>query len=91
MTLNTRTWLRDRNDGILECWNVEFGKLGEWGIGVMEKKFFFSIKVLTDNCMKCYYSIIPPFHYSIIPVWNKKNGGEEIPYYQQFVEFPLHE
>jgi hypothetical protein len=76
---------------MMEYWNVGFGRLGEWGIGVMEKKFFFSPKVLTDNCMKCYYFIIPPFHYSIIPGWNKQNGGVEIPHYQQFVEFPIQE
>jgi hypothetical protein len=34
--------------------------------------------------------IIPLFHHSIIPGWNKQNGGVEIPYYQQFVEFPMH-
>jgi hypothetical protein len=28
------------NDGMLKCWNVGFGRLGEWGIGVMEKSFF---------------------------------------------------
>jgi hypothetical protein len=26
---------------MLECWNVEFGRLGEWGIGVIGKKIFF--------------------------------------------------
>jgi hypothetical protein len=61
----------------LENWGN--GEMGYWGIGV-----------LTNNCMKCYYSIIPPFHYSIIPGWNKQNGWLEIPYYQQFVEFALH-
>jgi hypothetical protein len=28
------------NDGMLEYWNFGFGKLGEWGIGVMGKSFF---------------------------------------------------
>jgi hypothetical protein len=39
--------------------------------------------------MTCYHSTIPPFHYSIIPGWNKKNGWLRIPYYQGFVEFPI--
>jgi hypothetical protein len=81
----TKYW----NDGMLEYWNVGFGRMGEWGIGEMEKKLFFLLKVLTDNCMKCYYSIIPSFHYFIIPGWNKQDGGVEVLYYQQFVEFPL--
>jgi hypothetical protein len=37
---------------------------------------------------------IPPigelFHHSIIPGWNKQNGGLGIPDYQHFVEFPIH-
>jgi hypothetical protein len=37
-----RTSLRNWNDGMLEFWNVGFGRLGEWGIGVMEKSFFFA-------------------------------------------------
>jgi hypothetical protein len=40
--------------------------------------------------MKCYYFIIPPFHYSIIPGWKKKNGWLGIPCYQRFVEVPIH-
>jgi hypothetical protein len=34
--------------------------------------------------------MIPLFHHSIIPVWNMQNGCLGIPYYQQFVEFPIH-
>jgi hypothetical protein len=34
--------------------------------------------------------MIPLFHHSIIPVWNMQNDWLGIPYYQQFVEFPLH-
>ena len=30
------------------------------------------------------------FHHSIIPVWNMQNSWLGIPYYQQFVEFPIH-
>jgi hypothetical protein len=50
--------------GMMECWDIGMLGLDDWGIGVMEKRCFFSKKVLTNNCMKCYYSIIPPFHYS---------------------------
>jgi hypothetical protein len=35
-------------------------------------------------------SIIPPFHYSIIPGWYKQNGCLGIPYYRRFVEIPLY-
>jgi hypothetical protein len=38
---------------MLGYWVWKIGVMGKWGIGV-----------LTNNCMKCYYSIIPPFHYS---------------------------
>jgi hypothetical protein len=34
--------------------------------------------------------MIPLFHHSIIPVWNMQNDWLGIPYYQQFVEFPIH-
>ncbi|MGD2087894.1 MAG: hypothetical protein PVH61_17080 [Candidatus Aminicenantes bacterium] len=47
------------NDGMLEYWNVGFGRLGERGIGV-----------LTNKSMKCYYSIIPLFHHS----WLEEKG-----------------
>jgi hypothetical protein len=30
------------------------------------------------------------FHHSIIPVWNMQNAWLGIPYYQQFVEIPIH-
>jgi hypothetical protein len=82
----TKYW----NDGMMEYWNVGFGRMGEWGMGEMGKMLFFLLKVLTVNCMKCYYSIIPPFHYSIIPGWIKQNAGVEILYYLQFIEFPIH-
>lgn len=54
--------------------------------------FFFSPKVLTNNRIEWYYSNynIMPFRYSIIPGWNKQDGWLEIPYYQQWVEFPLY-
>jgi hypothetical protein len=45
------------------------------------------VKVLTDKGMKCYHT---PFHYSIIPGWNKQNVGPVMPYYKQFVEFMIH-
>jgi hypothetical protein len=45
---------------------------------------------LTNHSMKCYYFFIPTFHYSIIPVGNMQNGCLEIPYYQQFLEIPIH-
>jgi hypothetical protein len=35
-------------------------------------------------------SSVPAFHYSIIPGWKRKNSWLGIPYYQQFVEIPLH-
>jgi len=35
-------------------------------------------------------AIIPLFHHSIIPVMVWKNASVEIPYYQQFLEFPRH-
>jgi hypothetical protein len=76
--------------GMMECWKNGIMGLEDWGIGVMEKRCFFSLKVLTNNCMKCYYPIIPPFHYSIIPGWNKQNGWLGILYYQRFVEFSIH-
>jgi hypothetical protein len=34
--------------------------------------------------------ISPLPHLPIAPVWNMQNGWLGIPYYQQFVEFPLH-
>jgi len=37
--------------------------------------------------MKCYYSIIPPFHYSWL---NMQNDCLGISYCQRFVEIPLH-
>jgi hypothetical protein len=37
-----------------------------------------------------HYPIFPTIHHSIIPVWNMQDGWLGIPYYQQFVEFPLH-
>jgi hypothetical protein len=55
---------------MLEYWNVGFGRMGKWENGVS-----------TYNCIKCYYFIIPPFHYSIIPGWNIQNGWMETPYY----------
>jgi hypothetical protein len=42
---------------------------------------------LTSNARN---AIIPLFHHSIIPGWNMQNGGVEISYYQQFVEFPIY-
>jgi len=42
---------------------------------------------LTNHSMN---AIIPLFHHSIIPVMVWKNASVEIPYYQQFVEFPGH-
>jgi hypothetical protein len=31
------------------------------------------------------------FHHSIIPGWDMQNGWLGIPYYQQFVEIPIHQ
>jgi hypothetical protein len=33
---------------------------------------------------------IPLFHHSIIPGWEKENGGVAIPYYQAFLEIPIY-
>jgi hypothetical protein len=78
--------------------------LGNWGIGVMGKWGVVGLGKL-EVCMTyvhpyihtsmhpCTHAISPntPIpHHPIIPVWNMQNGGLEIPYYQQFVEFPLH-
>ena len=45
--------LRSQLIGMMECWNIGMLGLEDWENGV-----------LTNNCMKCYYSIIPLFHYS---------------------------
>jgi len=37
------------------------------------------------------YPTTPSFHHSIIPGWDKQNGGLKIPYYQQFVEITIHD
>ena len=48
---------------------------------------FAAVFSLTTNARN---AIIPLFHHSIIPGWNMQNGGVEISYYQQFVEFPIY-
>jgi hypothetical protein len=63
-----------------------------WKIGGMGKRRFrFPMKVLTNSpgndINPSFHAII--FHYSIIPVWNKKDGCLRISYYQGFVEFPI--
>jgi hypothetical protein len=63
----------------MEYWVLKIGGMGK-------RCFRFPMKVLS---MTCYHSTIPPFHYSIIPGWNKKNGWLRIPYYQGFVEFQI--
>jgi hypothetical protein len=72
---------------MVEYWNdgmAPFGQINACGEDGWDQRFSFS---LTTNACN---AIIPLFHHSIIPVWNMQNGGLEIPYYQQFVEFPGH-
>jgi hypothetical protein len=66
----------------MEYWALKIGGMGK-------RCLRFPMKVLTIKCLKCYHSIIPPFHYSIIPGWNKKNGWLKTPYYQGFIQFPI--
>jgi hypothetical protein len=83
--------LRNWNDGMLEYWNNGMAPFGQINAcGVVREDRWFCRHTLTNHSMKCYYFIIPPFHYSIIPVWNMQNGWLGIPYYQQFVEIPIH-
>jgi hypothetical protein len=65
---------------MLEYWNngmAPFGQTNAYGGGLLDK-----ISLLRFS--------IPVFHHSIIPGWKKKNGCLGIPYYQHFVEFPIH-
>jgi hypothetical protein len=53
---------------MLEKWNVgmvPFGPINACGGG--REAPVLPPSDLTNNGMKCYYSIIPPFHSSIIP------------------------
>jgi hypothetical protein len=47
--------LRNWNVGMLECWNVGFGRLGKWDT---DKQL--------DEMLLFHYSIIPSFHYSCL-------------------------
>jgi hypothetical protein len=82
---------------MMECWNIGImgwrpsgryttaakrGKLGSYEAGEAGGTIIY----LTPSL----YLIIPPFHHSIIPVWHMQNDWQGIPYYQQFVEFPIH-
>jgi hypothetical protein len=67
-----------------------FGQINACGGDYGNHWFCLQFSTLTNHSIKCYYFSIPTFHYSIIPVWNMQNGWLGIPYYQQFVEFPIH-
>jgi len=62
-------------------------------IGMLEDGKFFKTGLIIpykrDKIPPLRFSI-PVFHHSIIPGWKKKNGCLGIPYYQHFVEFPIH-
>jgi hypothetical protein len=57
---------------MMECWNngiLGFGIMGYWD-------FLTSVLIVLHpyDRIPMFFFIIPPFHYSIIPGWNKKNG-----------------
>jgi hypothetical protein len=74
------------NDGILKYWDIGVAPFGQINACSEKREAWGTIIYLTPS----FYLIIPKFHHSIIPVWNMQNGWLEIPYYQQFVEFPRH-
>jgi hypothetical protein len=79
---------------MLEKWNngmAPFGQINAYGGDDGDHWFCRQFSTLTNHSIKCYYFSIPTFHYSIIPVWNMQNGCRGIPYYQHFVEFPIHQ
>ena len=70
---------------MLEKWNdgmAPFGQINAYG-GDRGGTGFAAAFSYTTN------AIIPLFHHSIIPGWNMQDGWLGIPYYQQFVEFPI--
>jgi hypothetical protein len=78
---------------MLEKWNdgmAPFGQINACGGDAGDPWFCHQFSTLINHSIKCYYFSIPTFHYSIIPVWNMQNDCLGIPYYQQFVEFPIH-
>jgi hypothetical protein len=67
-------------------WSLVIGnRMGAW----MHEISFFPIHQ-NPNTPIPHHPIIPSFHHSIIPGWKEKNARLEIPYYQAFLEIPLH-
>jgi hypothetical protein len=81
---------------MMECWNI--GIMGWRPSGrytpaaVAYWKFFKMVLIIPykHDKIPLLRFTIPLFHHSIIPVWNMQNVWLGIPYYQQFVEFPIH-
>jgi hypothetical protein len=72
---------------------VEYWNNGFWSIGrVEDRKFLKTVLIIPykHDKIPLLRFTIPLFPHSIIPVWNMQNGWLGIPYYQQFVEIPIH-
>jgi hypothetical protein len=81
--------LRSQLIGMMECWNIGMLGLEDWGSRVVG---YWGNGVLTNNYMRCNYPLYTCGHAQagIIPGRKKKNGWWGIPYYQRFLEIPLH-